>query len=183
MSLRAIRGRTSASPPWLAKARLILMVALGSEWSARWLAAGFTHRGTNVPKRLGARIELARSVAEFFQAHPGFAVPFAGVTASAGHALHGESTAAAREMRETAREAGECKRHRDAAEKHLRRKMRCTVLMLSAMLDENDPRWLAFGLNIPKPHAPAPRKPCTSAAPAPVVSIALAEPPPLKAVA
>ena len=145
----------AALTAWLAKARLVVMLALGSEWSERWLAAGFTHRATNVPKRSGWRIELGRSVVGFFEAHPEFALPFAGVTASEGRAVHGELTDSATEMREAAREVGQRKRTRDAVEKHLRWKMRGTVLMLSAMLEKGDPRWLAFGLNVPKPGAVA----------------------------
>ena len=92
---------------------------------------------------------------EFSEQHPEYAVPFAHVTAAAGHALHEESTAATRAMRATARAAGECLRARDAAEKRLRRQMRSTVLLLSAALDRSDPRWHAFGLNIPAPYTPA----------------------------
>lgn len=154
----------AALTAWLAKARLVLMLALGSEWSERWVAAGFTHRGTNVPKRLGARIELGRSVAEFFERQPEFAVPFAEVTAAAGRALHGEITAAAGEMREAARVAGERKRVRDAAEKNLRWRMWGTVRMLSAALGKSDPRWLAFGLKVPKPGIPVRRRPLAATA-------------------
>src|SRR5438105_4409184 len=49
------------------------------------------------------------------------------------------------------------KQARDAAEKKLRREMRCVVLMLSAVLRKSDPRWLAFGLNRPDAKAPARR--------------------------
>ena len=73
-------------------------------------------------------------------------------------------------MRDTARAAGECLRVRDAAEKRLRWLMRGTRLMLSAALDRSDPRWHAFGLHIPAPHAPArPRR--TTATPAEVVRL------------
>ena len=83
---------------------------------------------------------------------------------------------------ETARESAERKRARDAAEKHLRRKMRGTVLLLSVALDPGDPRWLAFGLHIPKPRA-APRPRPTATAPAKAVPIAPMSPAPLQAVA
>ncbi|MDQ6623825.1 MAG: hypothetical protein M3Y86_10150, partial [Verrucomicrobiota bacterium] len=43
---------------WLGKARLVVMLAYGSKWSHSWIAAGFTHRGTNVPKRIKPRLEL-----------------------------------------------------------------------------------------------------------------------------
>ena len=148
---------------WLAKARLALMLALGSAWSERWVAAGFTQRGTKVPKRLGARIELGRCVVEFFEKRREWEVPFAGVTAASGRAVYGEMTAAARAMREAAREAGERKRARDAVEQHFRRRMWGTGRMLSALLGKSDPRWLAFGLKVPKPGAPARRRPIAEA--------------------
>src|SRR5882724_9646494 len=42
---------------WLAKARLVMMLARGAKWSERWIEAGFTHRRMNVPKRVGSRVE------------------------------------------------------------------------------------------------------------------------------
>jgi hypothetical protein len=33
--------------------------------------------------------------------------------------------------------------------------MYCVVLLLSAVIGKSDPRWKAFGLNVPKPGAPA----------------------------
>ena len=160
----------AALTAWLAKARLVLMLALGSAWSERWVEAGFTQRGTHVPKRLGARIELGRCLVEFFEQHPEYAVPFAHVTAATGQSLHEESTAATRTMRDTARAAGESLRVRDATEKRLRWLMRGTRVMLSFALDRSDPRWHAFGLHIPAPDAPArPRR--TLPTPAEVVPL------------
>jgi hypothetical protein len=135
---------------WLAKARLVVMLALGGSWSERWLGAGFTHRQTNVPKRLAARIELGRRLVTFLADHPEYAVPFAGVTAEEAFAVYEEIKNAEREVRAARIEAAQCKLLRDAAEKRLRRKMRCVVLLLTAQLGKGDARWLAFGLNRPK---------------------------------
>ena len=75
-------------------------------------------------------------VEEFLERHPEFAVAFADVTAAAGRAVYGDITMAGRELCETASETGERKRVRDAAEKHLRWRMRGTVIMLSAVLEK-----------------------------------------------
>ena len=139
---------------WLAKARLVLMLALGSKWSESWLATGFTHRGTNVPKRIGPRIELARRLTGFFAEHPEYEVRFASVTEAEARALHQKVTAEQAEVRLTSAKAAAKKGLRDRAEKRLRRKMHNLVGTLSVVLAKNDPRWLAFGLNRPRPDSP-----------------------------
>ena len=156
---RAVAGRRFAAADgaltaWLAKARLVVMLALGGAWSERWLEAGFTHRRTNVPKRVAARMELAWRLAAFFARHSEFAVPFAGVDVMAARMAHGEIACAAEEVRNTTLDATKCKQSRDAAEKRLRRMMHGVVVMLGAPLGKGDPRWLAFGLNQPRPGAP-----------------------------
>ena len=140
---------------WLAKARLVVMLVLGSAWSERWLEAGFMHRQTNVPKRLAARMELGRRLAAFFVAHPEFAMVIAGVSGDEAQAICGEITSAECEVRAAKVGAAKCKRSRDAAEKRLRRTMRSVRLFVSAALGKGDPRWLEFGLNQPRPGAPA----------------------------
>ena len=138
---------------WLAKARLVVMLVLGSAWSERWLEAGFSHRQTNVPKRLAARMELGRRLTAFFAAHPEYAMPIAGVGVAEAQAICGEIAEAEREVRAAKVEAAQCKRARDAAEKRLRWTMRSVRLFISAALEKGDPRWLSFGLNLPKPGA------------------------------
>lgn len=68
----------------LATARLAVMLARGVRWSEPWLEAGFTHRGTNVPKAIVPRLELARRVVGFFARHPEFGIAHAKLTASHG---------------------------------------------------------------------------------------------------
>ena len=51
---------------WLAKARLVVMLARGARWSESWSATGFTQGRTQVPTRLEARITLGRALVSFF---------------------------------------------------------------------------------------------------------------------
>ncbi len=155
---------------WLAKARLVVMLALGSQWSESWVAAGFSHRGTNVPKRVALRVELGRRLVEFLGAHPEYEVKFARVTAEQGHALVQAIVEAQQEM-QTAQAAAEAKkRARDGAEKKLRHAMRGIVRMLPSLIGKSDPRWLEFGLKQPHPPEPAPVAAMSAtAAPEPVV--------------
>ena len=139
---------------WLAKARLVVMIALGSQWSESWIAAGFSHRGTNVPKRVALRMELGRRLADFFKAHPQFEVGFAGVTAERGRSLRKGTVAARAAMQEATAAASAKKKLRDAAEKKLRRAMSSIVGLLPCVIGRADPRWLEFGLKRPRPSAP-----------------------------
>ena len=161
---------------WLAKARLVVMLALGGAWSERWLEAGFTHRRTHVPKRLAARIALGRRLAAFLAEHPEYAVPFAGVSAEGARTICGEIISAEREVRAAKIEAAKCKQSRDTAEKALRWVMHGVIVMLGALLGKGDPRWLAFGLNQPKPGAPARVRRVQSATGAEVIPLPEAAP-------
>jgi hypothetical protein len=144
----------AALTSWLAKARLVAMLAYGSKWSEGWLATGFTHRGTNVPKRIAPRMELSRRLAEFFAIHRDYEVPFASVTAKAAHSHCAEITAAEHDLRRANTAVKSSKRVRDSAEKSLRREMSFVVVVLSRQLGKSDPRWLEFGLKQPRPDAP-----------------------------
>lgn len=138
---------------WLGKARLVVMLALGSRWSPAWIGAGFTKRGTNVPKRVAGRLGLARSLVAFFRRHAQFAVVFAGVDAPHGAALIAEAESVRRAFRETTADAGRKKALRDAAETALRREMRLVKACASFSFGKSDARWAAFGMRPPEPCA------------------------------
>jgi hypothetical protein len=132
---------------WLAKARLVVMLARGAKWSERWIETGFTHRRMNVPRRIDLRIRLAQRLVVFLALQPDFGVPFAEVTAARGRSIY-ERTIQARAALEVA--TTDCmmkKRQRDAAERVLRRTMRQVIRILGSMIAPTDPRWLDFGLN------------------------------------
>jgi hypothetical protein len=135
---------------WLAKARLVMMLAHGAKWSERWVTTGFTHRGTDVPKRLESRIAVARTLVEFLTEHPEFAVPFAEVTAEGARAIYERMVEARSKAGATKADCVAKKRIRDSAERLLRRNMREVIVFLGILIAANDPRWLSFGLNRPR---------------------------------
>lgn len=131
---------------WLAKARLVVMLARGAQWSESWIHTGFTHRRTNVPKRLEARITLARALVSFFARHPEFGVGFAEVTAARGRIVY-ERTVQSREILQMM--TNDCvasKQQHAAAENALREMMRRIVGILDETIDVSDRRRLDFGL-------------------------------------
>lgn len=139
---------------WLAKARLVMMLAVGAQWSPAWIEAGFPAGGTNVPKRGDDRLAVARALVAFLRRWAEYEVVFAGVTAARGESLIAECDAARDGFREASAEAARCKQRRDAAETALRRAMRLVIVCVNFSLRGSDPRWQAFGLNAPRPHAP-----------------------------
>ena len=130
---------------WLAKARLVVMLARGSRWSESWTHTGFTNRRTRVPRRLDDRIVLARALVSFFARHPEYGVAFAEITAARGRAIY-ERVVQSGEMLEFAKnECSAARRHREAAETDLRNTMREISSELKTQLDESDPSWTDFG--------------------------------------
>jgi len=134
---------------WLAKARLVVMLARGEKWSERWIETGFEYRTGNVPKRINTRIKLARKLVVFLALHPEYGVPFADATAARGRSIY-ERTIQARAALDLG--TNSCmvkKRLRNAAKHALRRTIYQVIRTLESTIAPNDPRWLAFGLNQP----------------------------------
>lgn len=134
---------------WLGKARLALMLARGARWSESWIEAGFSHRGTNVPKRIEARIALAGAVVAFFARNPEFGVRHANVTAADGRQAHDEIVNARISLHEISAECIASKHARDRAERQLRRSIREVILILRTTIDGADLHWLVSGWSQP----------------------------------
>jgi hypothetical protein len=132
---------------WLAKARLVVMLARGEKWSKRWIETGFTHRAAKVPKGFEPRIALARRVVVFLALHPDFGVPFAQVTAAHGRTIYEWTYQTHHALEIATTDCRMKKRQRDAAECVLRRTMRQVFRVLGGVIARDDPRWLAFGLS------------------------------------
>ena len=128
---------------WLAKARLVVMLARGEKWSERWIEAGFTHRRMNVPKRVGSRVELARRLVVFLALQPEFGVRFADVTATEGRSIYTRVIQTRYGLEKATADCIMTKRQRDAAERIVRHTLRRVALNLPS----NDSHLLAFGLN------------------------------------
>jgi hypothetical protein len=148
---RAVGMADEALTAWLAKARLVVMLALGSQWSPAWSDTGFRARGTNVPKRMEPRAALADALATYFEKHPELEVVLAEVTAARGAALLQALRTAQVGLQTATEHAAQAKAARDRAERTLRRTMRLTITVLASVIGKSDPRWTRFGLNIPRP--------------------------------
>jgi hypothetical protein len=146
----------SALYDWEIGARAVLTLQLGDQWSAAWAEAGFVAPTTAVPDTTEGQIALGRSLATYFTDHPSAERPDDDVTAAKATELtdaafagqNGVATA-----KQTLRNADGARR---PARKDLLYLMSTLVSNLNKKLAANDPRWLAFGLQMPStPTTPA----------------------------
>jgi len=134
---------------FISAARSILLFFLGSIWSEAWMSTGFPDQSTQVPRTGPIREVLIESLKTYFTANPTHEAPTINVTAAIAEALK-TALLDAREAYTAA--VVDCRAKmlaRDAAFAVLRTRMRGLITELETVLDPNDSRWLAFGLNIP----------------------------------
>lgn len=141
---------------WLLTARAVIARRIGSRWSPQWAAAGFVAPSTQVPKTITGRIALRESLETYFTENPSFERPDMEVTAAKATelteaAVDGEDAVSTAEQ--AFKTAGEA---RVPAKTGLLDLMSTVVANLDKKLAKDDPRWLAFGLQLPfTPTTPA----------------------------
>ena len=134
---------------WLFVVRTVLAGRFGNRWSTMWAQAGFINPSTAVPRRIEERLGLALSLANFFTANPSYEVPGMQVTAAKATSLR-SAALAAQDALATAEVDQKTKGEvYDVAFIAITDTMRALVKILTFSLDPEDPRWLAFGLQMP----------------------------------
>lgn len=145
----AVTVMDSNAKSFISSARRLLVTYLGEGYSQSWDATGFPNQSTGVPGTQGERQALLQSLAGYFTTHAAQEnVPLA-ITAANASSLFGDLSDARAAAAEGNAVAGQKKILRDAAEKVLRTRMSGLVNELGQLLDDTDPLWLAFGLNLP----------------------------------
>jgi hypothetical protein len=139
----------SNAKAFLSAARNVLANYLGSSWSPAWEATGFPNQSTGVPRIVAERQTLLESLQAYFTNHPEHENAPLSVTAAQAAALFAALSAARSAVNQGLVDLGQKKATRDAQETALRRRMRGLTEELNQLLDADDPRWYAFGLNPP----------------------------------
>lgn len=134
---------------WLTSARGLLSLRLGERWNSRWEAAGFSGHKTSIPTTQAARFALAASLQRYLTEYPELEVASLNLSAEAAQARYEAVRASRAELNRTATVRAEALKARDTAYDQLRRRAQWMVTELECLLDENDSRWQAFGLNLP----------------------------------
>ncbi len=148
---------------WLDGYRKVMGGIHGAKADAGWVAAGFPPGHTNVPRNHDARLALLGSARAYLAAHscyetslPQASGPALAVTAAEALARHTAMQTAQTLINTRAAEQATCKAARDADVEALYAEVSATTTELGDLLEDNDPRWELFGLNIPaNPNPPA----------------------------
>ena len=133
----------------LTDCKLRLAKVLGQRWNAAWAATGFPGQSTAVPGTMDARFTLLDSLKAYFTAMPASESVDAGATA----ALCLADWTAISDARQVLGAADSAQAtaltNRTAAEEALRKRVRGLINELEQLMDDHDPRWEEFGLNVP----------------------------------
>ena len=134
---------------WLLTTKNVLAGRFGPRWSTAWAQSGFTNHSTAIPRKLEDRIALAGRLVAFFTVNPTAEVPSMQVTAAHGQALQTAVLTNQAALMNQVRAQETLSRGWTEAFTALSDKMWSLIKLLQATLDDDDPRWLAFGLPMP----------------------------------
>ena len=149
----------------LTNCKLRLGQKLGQRWSSAWEPTGFPSGSTAIPRTQDERFALLAALKAYFTAVPANESAEMGATA----ALCDAAQLTLSEKRQNVGDAEVSQTSaftaRTAAVDALRRRVRGLINELESLIADDDPRWEAFGLNIPAhPSAPEPVTSLTAAA-------------------
>ncbi|MBL9142865.1 MAG: hypothetical protein JNM99_04205 [Verrucomicrobiaceae bacterium] len=161
----ALQAADEAGLTVLTNCKLRLGQKLGQRWSAAWEPTGFPSGSTAVPRTQDERFALLAALKAYFTAVPANESAEMEATAAACDAAvtalsdARQAVADAEVQQTTAFDA------RSVAIDGLRKRVRGLINELETLIAVDDPRWEAFGLNIPaNPSAPEPVGILTAAA-------------------
>ncbi len=139
----------------LADAQRVFQHLFGKRYSTEWGEGGWPDNSTGIPRKQDKRMNLLASLKNYFTRYPARENGGLGVTSAQCDAKFTALSNARDGLDNEGTNAGNCKRVRDTALTNLKKRMRGLITELGTILSDTDPRYLAFGLNIPgQPVAP-----------------------------
>jgi len=145
----AFQGTMGLVYEWLLGVSNTLATRFGTRWSTEWAQAGFINRSTGIPTKIEERLGLTLSLVKFFTANPGYEVPAMQQTAAEGTALRTAALTAQAALGDAEVALTTIGDAWTRAHETLLGTMRALIKNLEGKLGKDDPRWLAFGLNMP----------------------------------
>lgn len=151
----ALQAADEAGLATLTGCKLNLAQKLGQRWSAAWGPTGFPNQSTAVPDSQDLRFTLLDKLKNYFTLTPAHENAGMGATA----ALCEAAWTALSDARQAVSNAESAQtiafNTRSAAADALRKRVRGLIGELETLISDDDPRWEAFGLNVPaNPTAP-----------------------------
>jgi hypothetical protein len=146
-----LRIADSNARAFLKAARSVLAKRYGEAWTLAWEPTGFPNQSTAVPGTQDERFALCDALNRYFTANPTHEVPDPNmnVTAAEATARHAALSDARQDVNSANTIAGTKRNDRDTAVTALKVRVRGLITELEQLLEDNDPRWDAFGLNAP----------------------------------
>lgn len=145
----AVTVADSNAKAFIGSARRVLVNYLGEGWSAAWEATGFPNQSTAVPVTQSERQALLQSLQNYFTANAAQQNAPLNVTAARAGNLFTALSDARSAAADGNTDCGKKKNLRDTTVAALRTRMSGLVNELDQLLEDDDPLWLAFGLNLP----------------------------------
>ena len=127
----------------------VLRNFLGTTWSESWEPAGFRQSSISVPTVMAARQTLLADLRDYFTTHAAQEVVALNITATQAGTLFTALSTARSAVNNALSEVADKKAARDGTVRSLNRRMRGLVDELGQLLEDSDPRWVAFGLLAP----------------------------------
>ena len=134
---------------FLGAARKVLQQFLGNFWSTQWEPTGFPDQSTAIPSTQEKRMNLCASLKIYFTNVPAHEVAALGVTAALADARFAAVSDGRDALAQKTTDQTTKLQARDVAEANLRKRVRGLINELETLLADDDPRWHAFGLNMP----------------------------------
>jgi len=138
-----------AAKAFLAAAKSVLAGFLGNRWNARWEPTGFPNESTAVPETQEERMNLCRSLKDYFTANPTREFAALNVTAAIADARYTALSDARQLLAQKDTDQGNKMKARSAAYDALRKLLRSFITDLKRFLADDDERWHTFNLNAP----------------------------------
>lgn len=129
--------------------RKVLSGFLGEHWSAAWEPTGFPDQSTAVPRPQEKRLNLCRSLKEYFTANPTQEVAALGVTAALADTNYTALSNGRELLAQKDTDQGVKLKARAGAYDALRKLLRAGITELRRFLADDDDRWHTFNLNAP----------------------------------
>jgi hypothetical protein len=127
----------------------VLKNFLGQTWDEGWELAGFVNGSIAVPGKMAERQTLLQSLRDYFASHAAQENAPLNVTSAQAGTLFTALSAARSAVNAQLTAVGVAKGTRESTRRALELRQRGLIDELSQLLDPLDPRWLAFGLNMP----------------------------------
>jgi hypothetical protein len=139
----------------IAAAKRVIEHHIGAQWSQAWATAGFTNGTTAIPSKIDERQTCLAMLKAYFTTNAGHENAPLNVTAAQADTLFQALSDKRSAVNAAINAVAAAKTARDVAVDKLRTRMRGLITELEQLLDDDDARWYAFGLNRPSdPEAP-----------------------------